>query len=74
MSVFVAVLDVAANKTVLNGNWTVNLPGLYHIAGTVFKYTRQSVLMRQHTQDSLYAPGPITNQLIILVIKTAPTA
>ena len=74
MSVFVAVFDVAANKTVLNGNWTVNLPGLYHIAGTVFKYIRQSVLMRQHTQDSLYAPGPITNQLIILVIKTAPTA
>jgi hypothetical protein len=54
-------------KYYLNGNFTIDPPGLYRIAGTVFTYTSAS-----HDpngwKDSLYALGPINQQLVIIAM------
>lgn len=61
--------NVTRGEYYLNGNFTIDPPGLYHIAGTVFNYKRESVATRYQGKGSLYAQGPTTRVLIIQVEK-----
>ncbi|XP_062515925.1 A disintegrin and metalloproteinase with thrombospondin motifs 16-like isoform X2 [Corticium candelabrum] len=54
----------------INGNWTIDPPGLYNIAGTIFDYSRDVPLhtLKQYGLESLHALGPTTCPLIILIL------
>jgi hypothetical protein len=69
---FTVAIRGLQGKYYLNGNFTIDPPGLYRIAGTVFTYTSAS-----HDpngwKDSLYALGPINQQLVIIVRNTCLT-
>ncbi|XP_060114685.1 ADAMTS-like protein 4 [Heteronotia binoei] len=55
-----------SGKSIINGNWAVNPPGLYEAAGTVFVYSRPE--SDRQEGESLTAEGPTTEPIDVYMI------
>nr|XP_060640713.1 ADAMTS-like protein 5 [Anolis sagrei ordinatus] len=63
---YLALMD-AQQRFLLNGDWTVDRPGLYPAAGTEMYYSRTADVL-----ETLEAPGPTQEELTIMVLFQAP--
>ena len=48
----------------INGNWKIDLPGNFTVAGTVFEYKRDA---RASVGEQFLAMGPTTENLFVVV-------
>ncbi|TRY65857.1 hypothetical protein DNTS_018019 [Danionella cerebrum] len=53
------------SQFVINGDWKINVPGEYHVAGTKLLYRRSA-----DTWESFELPGPTQEDLHIMVLST----
>ncbi|XP_072834315.2 ADAMTS-like protein 5 isoform X1 [Pogona vitticeps] len=63
---YLALMD-ANQRYVLNGDWAINWPGEYEVAGTRVHYRRTADL-----QESLEAEGPTQEDLLVMVLVQEP--
>lgn len=64
-SVFSALKSHESTKYYINGNWVIDLPKGYTVAGTTFYYSRPR--RSNEKEESLIADGPTTEDLDIMV-------
>ncbi|KAJ8390979.1 hypothetical protein AAFF_G00097570 [Aldrovandia affinis] len=58
-------------KSVINGNWAIERPGIFSLAGTQLTYRRPNEI-RSRAGESISAPGPTTDELHVYVIYQQP--
>ncbi|XP_067258080.1 ADAMTS-like protein 5 [Chanodichthys erythropterus] len=58
-------LQNGRSQFVINGNWKINIPGEYNVAGTKLLYRRSA-----DTWESFEVPGPTMEDLHIMVLST----
>ncbi len=59
---FFKALQNGRSQFVINGNWKINVPGEYNVAGTKLLYRRSA-----DTWESFEVPGPTQEDLHIMV-------
>ncbi len=59
---FFKALQNGRSQFVINGNWKINVPGEYNVAGTKLLYRRSG-----DTWESFEVPGPTQEDLHIMV-------
>lgn len=59
---FLKALQNGRSQFVINGNWKINIPGEYNVAGTKLLYRRSA-----DTWESFEVPGPTKEDLHIMV-------
>lgn len=59
---FLKALQNGRAQFVINGNWKINIPGEYNVAGTKLLYRRSA-----DTWESFEVPGPTQEDLHIMV-------
>lgn len=65
MFCFLALKSHESTKYYINGNWVIDLPKGYAVAGTTFYYSRPR--RSNEKEESLIADGPTTEDLDIMV-------
>ncbi|KAI1887664.1 hypothetical protein AGOR_G00192640 [Albula goreensis] len=65
-------LRTPGGKSVINGNWAIDRPGVFFAAGTELTYRRPNEI-RSKTGESITAPGPITQELVLYLIYQQPS-
>ncbi|KAK7929429.1 hypothetical protein WMY93_005824 [Mugilogobius chulae] len=56
---------------IINGNWVIDRPGIFTAIGTQFMYKRPNEI-RSRTGESITAPGPLREELILYLIYQQP--
>ncbi|XP_032992689.1 ADAMTS-like protein 5 isoform X1 [Lacerta agilis] len=62
-------LMTANQRYIINGDWAIDWPGTYEVAGTQVRYTRTA-----DAHESLEAAGPIQEDLLVMVLFQEPNA
>ncbi|XP_030643588.1 thrombospondin type-1 domain-containing protein 4 [Chanos chanos] len=65
-------LRTHTGQSIINGNWVIDRPGIFHAAGTEFKYRRPNEI-RSRTGESITALGPTDQELHLFVIYQQPS-
>lgn len=62
LSFLLAALKDAQDHYYINGDWTIDWPRKFPIAGTVFHYK-----LADHEPESMHALGPTEEDLVVMV-------
>ena len=54
----------AGEKSIINGNWSLDWSGDYPTAGSVVEYRKSR---QRHVGENIYIKGPITEEIQLLV-------
>ena len=65
LSCFSALKSHDSNKYYINGNWVIDLPKGYNVAGTTVYYSRPR--RNKGDEEALIAEGPTTEDLDVMV-------
>ncbi|XP_072319730.1 thrombospondin type-1 domain-containing protein 4-like [Eucyclogobius newberryi] len=64
-------LQTRNGVSIINGNWVIDRPGIFTAVGTQLIYKRPNEI-RSRTGESITAPGPLSEELILYLIYQQP--
>ncbi|KAM3624140.1 uncharacterized protein V6R79_019615 [Siganus canaliculatus] len=64
-------LQTRSGISIINGNWVIDRPGFFTAVGTLLTYQRPNEI-RSRNGESITAPGPLTEDLLVYLIYQQP--